>query len=173
MKDSLDIYEAADPAGSEIERDNEGGLTIFLVHGRDVAAREEVRRLLERVCTARVVVLADQPFRGLTIIEKLESHVPGAAYVVAVLTGDDVGRLQTDSELSPRARQNVIFELGYAIGLLGRRNVAVLYEEQVELPGDYAGVGYVEFDKSGGWKLNLVAELKAAAIDADANCALG
>jgi predicted nucleotide-binding protein len=177
IRDSLDIYEVTADAKRNATRKRDRGsgserLTLFLVHGRDIGAREEVRRFLERVCAAPVVVLADQPSRGLTIIEKLESQLPESAFVVVVLTADDEGRLKGSEDMGPRARQNVIFELGYAVGSLGRSNVAVLFEDGVELPSDYYGVGYVSFDDSGGWKLALVAELKAAGIDADANRAV-
>jgi predicted nucleotide-binding protein len=146
---------------------------IFLVHGRDRGAREEVHRFLDRTSDARVIVLSEQPNRGQTIIEKLESHLPATAYVVVLATADDEGRLRGEDQLSFRARQNVILELGYAIGQVGRRNVTLLYEDGVELPSDYYGVGYIGFDAGGGWKLQLIAELKAAGFSVDANRALG
>jgi len=91
---------------------------------------------------------------------------------VVLATADDEGRLRNDPELSLRARQNVIFELGLAVGLLGRGNVAVLREDGVKLPSDYNGVGYISFDAGGGWKLQLIAELKAAGFPVDANKAV-
>lgn len=179
---SLDIYQKAgngkrsavaiesydlSPEYSEAEE-----AMIFLVHGRDRAAREEVHRFLTNVTETRVVVLAEQPIRGQTIIEKLEGHLPPATYVVVLATGDDEGRLRGDADLSNRARQNVIFELGLAVGKIGRGNVAVLYEAGVELPSDYYGVGYIDFDSGGGWKLRLIGELRAAGFNIDANRAL-
>lgn len=143
--------------------------TVFLVHGRDRAAKGEVARFIEKVSADALVVLEEQPHSGRTIIEKLEGYVPESSYVVVIMTGDDEGRLQGDAELNPRARQNVIFELGWAVGRVGRQNVAVLYEDGVELPSDYYGVGYISFDASGGWKLRLVAEMKAVGFEVDAN----
>lgn len=184
LRDSLDLYESAGPdltatategaTSTAVAGDACGGTdpTIFLVHGRDAAARETVHRFLERVAAARIIVLAGQPHQGQTIIEKLETHLPEAAYVVVIATADDEGRLREDADLNLRARQNVIFELGLAVGRLGRRNVAVLYEDEVELPSDYYGVGYIPFDAGGGWRLSLIGELKAAGFDVDANRAL-
>ncbi len=143
--------------------------TVFLVHGRDRAAKEEVARFIEKVSSDDLVVLEEQPHSGRTIIEKLEGYLPESSYVVVIMTGDDEGRLKGDAELNPRARQNVIFELGWAAGRVGRQNVAVLYEDGVELPSDYYGVGYISFDASGGWKLRLVAEMKAVGFEVDAN----
>lgn len=67
----------------------------------------------------------------------------------------------------------MVLELGLAIGALGRRNVSLLYEDGVELPSDYYGVVYTQFDAGGGWKLALIGELKAAGFKVDANRALG
>lgn len=178
LLESLDLYERVNASpnpegqsgGSSPDTDAQ---TIFIVHGRDRAARAEVQRFLEQVTEAKVIVLADQPNQGQTLIEKLEAHLPSAGYAVVLATADDEGRLRGDESLSFRARQNVILELGLAIGNLGRRNVSLLYEDGVELPSDYYGVAYTAFDAGGGWKLHLVGELKAAGFPVDANRALG
>jgi predicted nucleotide-binding protein len=181
LLDSLDLYEMADEdvkggpenygAVPNSESSSEAS-TIFLVHGRDRAARAEVLRFLEQVTDARVIVLAEQPNQGQTLIEKLESHLPGAGYAVVLATADDEGRLRGEESWSLRSRQNVILELGLAVGKLGRRNVSILFEDGVELPSDYYGVVYTAFDAGGGWKLQLIGELKAAGFEVDANRAL-
>jgi predicted nucleotide-binding protein len=61
-----------------------------------------------------------------------------------------------------RARQNVVFEMGYFIGKLGRDRVFLLLENGVDKPGDLDGIVYTSFDNADGWKLKLVKELKAA-----------
>ena len=117
------------------------------------------------------MILAEQASRGRTIIEKFEAHQ--VSFAVALLTPDDAGSLaieRTDSR--PRARQNVIFELGFFIGRLGRERVRALTKGEVEIPSDYSGVEYIPLDVGGGWKLHLVRELKAAGFDVDANRAL-
>ncbi len=131
-----------------------------------------VHRFLQNVTQIRVVVLSSQPNRGQTIIEKLSHHLSHDAFVLVLMTADDEGRLRGESDWNLRARQNVLLELGYALGVVGRRNVAVLYEDGVELPSDYYGVAYTTFDAGGGWRLPLIAELKAAGIPADANRAM-
>jgi predicted nucleotide-binding protein len=74
-----------------------------------------------------------------------------------------------DQLVRRRARQNVVLELGYFVGRLGRSNVAAIVETGIETPSDYSGVLYVPFDDSDGWRLRLVKELKAAGLDVDAN----
>lgn len=176
LMDSLDLYVDSTVTDRNImlgaPKLNSADLTLFLIHGRDSGARNTVFTFLSKVIEGSAIVLADQPWRGNTLIEKLESHVPRSTYAVVLATADDEGRLRNDPELSLRARQNVIFELGLAVGLLGRGNVAVLREDGVKLPSDYNGVGYISFDAGGGWKLQLIAELKAAGFPVDANKAV-
>ena len=76
------------------------------------------------------------------------------------------------NDLNPRARQNVIFELGFFIGKLGRDKVCALYETGVELPSDYAGVAFVPLDPAGAWKLELAREMKVARLPIDMNDAV-
>ena len=88
-----------------------------------------------------------------------------------ILTPDDIGRLTTDPETSGRlrARQNVIFEMGYFIGRIRRERVFPLRVGEVDIPSDYAGVVHTEMHSRGAWKGELVRELKSAGFDIDAN----
>lgn len=172
LRDSVDLFEPVDhPIRSQPQPDApvDGGRTLFVVHGRDKGAKEEVARFLERVSNDRVVVLQEQPSAGKTIIEKLEGAVPANSFVVVIATADDEGRLRGDADLALRARQNVIFELGWAAGRFGRNHLTVLKEDGVEMPSDYYGVVYIAFDSSGAWRLELVGELKTAGFVVDAN----
>lgn len=72
-------------------------------------------------------------------------------------------------ELKPRARQNVILELGFFLGGLGRKKVCPLYRCPMDLPSDYIGVGYILMDDAGAWKYELAKELKAAGFSVDMN----
>ena len=76
-----------------------------------------------------------------------------------------------EQSLKPRARQNVIFELGYFTGKLDRGRVCALTKGNVEIPSDYDGVLYIPFDESGAWRMKLVQELKNAGFEIDANLA--
>ena len=92
------------------------------------------------------------------------------AFAIALLTPDDIGSLAGEEQsLKPRARQNVIFELGYFTGKLDRGRVCALKGENVEIPSDYDGVLYIPLDESGGWQMILMRELKNAGFEIDAN----
>jgi predicted nucleotide-binding protein len=145
---------------------------IFLVHGHDHGLLEQVARFLERLGQS-VHILHEKPNEGKTLIEKFEQYADRAGFAVVLLTPDDRGGQAHMDPVSyrSRARQNVIFELGYFVGLLGRHRVCAVYLPEVELPSDYHGVAYVPFTKDGGWRLGLARELKAAHLSIDLNLA--
>lgn len=148
------------------------GHRIFLVHGHDEAILHETARFLEKL-DQEVIILREQPNKGRTIIEKFEDYAD-VGFAVVLLTADDRGgasELPIEEQKS-RARQNVIFELGYFIGRLGRNRVCALYASGVEVPSDYSGVLYIQLDEQGGWRLSLAKEMKAAGLPVDMNLAL-
>ena len=141
---------------------------IFIVHGRDEGAKNMVARFLERL-DLQSVILAEMPAKGRTIIEKFEQHAQ-VGYAIVLLTPDDAGSLQGDeNDLKPRARQNVIFELGFFVGRLGREHVCALTKGDVEIPSDYAGIEYIPFNDADDWQLRLIRELKSGGLKIDAN----
>ena len=115
------------------------------------------------------IILAEQPDKGRTVIEKFENESNNVGFAVVLLTADDKGRKNKARKMQSRARQNVVFEMGYFMGALGRRNVMCILQENVEKPGDIDGVVYTIIDKAGGWKYSLIKELKACGYDVDAN----
>lgn len=144
---------------------------VFVVHGHDDAARETVARFLERLGLV-AVILHEQVSRGRTVIEKVEEH-GDVAFAVVLLTPDDEGRARGSGELMPRARQNVVLELGYFLARLGRDRVCALKRGGVEIPSDYAGVVWTDMDSGGGWRLTLAREMKVVGFDVDLNKAMG
>ena len=141
---------------------------VFLVHGHEEGARESTARFLEKL-GLEVIVLHEQASAGRTIIEKLEAH-SDVDFALILLTPDDLGAVATSPrELMPRARQNVILELGYFFGLLGRTRVCALHKGDVELPSDYHGIVYISMDEGGAWKLLVGRELRNAGFDIDLN----
>ena len=65
----------------------------------------------------------------------------------------------------------MVFEFGYFVGALGRRNVVAIVERDAETMSDYSGVLYIRFDAEDSWRMQLIKELKAAGLDVDANAA--
>ncbi|HKO18402.1 MAG TPA: nucleotide-binding protein [Acidobacteriaceae bacterium] len=142
--------------------------SVFLVHGQDDAAREATARLLERL-QLNAIILHEQASGGRTIIEKLE-HYADVDFALVLLTPDDVGAAKADAaNLRPRARQNVVLELGLFIGCLGRAHVCALHKGDIELPSDFVSVVYVPMDDGGAWKYRVGKELIAAGFAVDLN----
>lgn len=144
---------------------------VFIVHGHDEQAKESSARFIEKL-GLNAVILHEQANEGQTIIEKLEKHTD-AAYAVVLFTPDDVGASCTSQEnLQPRARQNVLVELGYMAAKIGRERVCVLRKGNVEMPSDFLGVLYIDIDPAGAWRLTLAKELKVAGLKVDLNKAM-
>jgi len=134
------------------------GNKVFLVHGHDVAAKESVARFLEKL-SLNPIILHEQANEGQTVIEKFESHA-NVNFAVVLLTPDDVGASsKTPDAIRPRARQNVVLELGYFTGKLGRRRVCALFKPGLEVPSDFHGVLFIELDDPGAWRSKLAQEL--------------
>jgi len=140
---------------------------VFIVHGRNELFKSQVARFLEKQ-NLEAIILHEQSNGGKTIIEKFEKH-SDVGFAVVILSADDEGRLIDDKDLNLRARQNVILELGYFIGRLGRERVCLLKESSVESPSDILSVGYEELDTNGRWQLGLAKELIAAGYKLDLN----
>jgi len=143
---------------------NEEDKKVFIVHGRDREAKETLARFLEKI-GLEAVILHEQPNSGRTIIEKFEIY-SDVSFAIVLLTPDDVGSLLEEPNSSKhRARQNVILELGYFVGKLGRMNVCALNKANVEIPSDLHGILYIDFDESGAWKTKLAQELIQAKLE--------
>lgn len=136
-----------------------------MVHGRDNAAKQEMARFIEKA-GLKPIILHEQASMGKTVIEKLEKY-SNVGFAVVLLTPDDVGGEQNKEDLQPRARQNVIAELFYFLGYLGRDRVCALLKGDVEIPSDIGGVVYIELDAAGAWKTSLLREWKAVGYDID------
>jgi hypothetical protein len=143
---------------------------IFLLHGRDEKRMRAVVQLLESAGSHEVTVMDDGPSEGATLVDRFAGATQ-SGYAIVLLTADDVGtpRLALDEEpyFSPRARQGVVFQLGFLVGALTPSRVCVLYEHGVELPSNLDGLGYVRLDLAGAWQSKLLGELRAAGFDYD------
>jgi len=109
----------------------------FIVHGRDKTAWLELKNYLQsRLKLPEPVILTEQSSSSHTIIEKFEKYAEHIDVAFVIMTPDDSGR----------ARQNVIFETGYFMGMLGRKSgrVVILHRGPWEIPSDLAGVGYID-----------------------------
>jgi predicted nucleotide-binding protein len=139
--------------------------SCFIVHGHNNEVKQTVARFLETL-KIEAIILSEQG--GIqSILEKIE-NCSNVDFSIILLTPDDVGNVKTKSnELNKRARQNVIFEFGYFVSKLGKSKVIALRLDETEIPSDYGGIIYINFDEADGWKLKLGKEIMKIGIDID------
>ncbi|VEJ44428.1 TIR domain-containing protein [Bartonella vinsonii] len=125
---------------------------IFIVHGHDHTALEQLELILHKL-KLEPYVLQNTSGNGSTIIEALEKEIntqkSSIKFGIVLLTPDDMGYAKSAGETAakPRARQNVILEMGMLMSALSRKNVAILVKENqnIEKPSDISGIKYIGF----------------------------
>lgn len=132
------LDEASEPVSAVVSAKSKvSNDRVFIVHGHDQSAVDQTELLVHRFGLTPVI-LRDAPTQGRTVIEKFETH-SNVGCAIVLLTPDDVGGIDP-AHLSPRARQNVIWEWGYLVARLGRKNVICIYKSDVEMPSDLHGL---------------------------------
>ncbi|MTI49985.1 MAG: DNA-binding protein [Firmicutes bacterium] len=139
---------------------------VFIVHGHDTLAKVETARFIESL-GLKAIILHEQASSGSTIIEKIEEYT-NVGFAIVLYTPCDLGKVKGDDDLKARARQNVVFEHGYLMGKIGRKNVCALVKSEVERPNDISGVVYIPMDDHGAWKTGLVKEMMSSGYNIDA-----
>lgn len=175
MIEELTLFGSTDNGGEQASSDRVEQVmeqSIFVVHGHDEEMKQSIARALEKL-GLKPLILHEQPNGGRTVIEKFMDYGEIASFAVILLSPDDLA-YQAGADPSTaryRARQNVILELGFFLGKLGKDRTVVIHREadKFEMPSDFAGVLFVPFDNRGTWKFEMVRELKAAGYNADAN----
>ena len=133
---------------------------VFIVHGRDERALEDLRRTLDDL-GVKSEILAERVATTKQLFSLLDDAIVRCAGAFVLMTPDDEGReAGTRGKTKPRARQNVIFEAGILSSRLRRiGRVQFLVQTSVELPSDIKGLLYVEFDHIGECRDNIKAAL--------------
>lgn len=114
---------------------------IFISHGRSDLWRQ-VQAYIEKDIKIPTLELAQEANRGRTVLQKLWDESGKCSFVVIVMTGDDQG-----PDGKPRARENVMHEIGFFQGRFGLENVCILYEEETNIPSNIHGLVYIPFNK--------------------------
>ena len=139
------------------------GRNVYVVHGRDCAFVEPVVAYLEAI-GLHPILLVDTSRSDRNLVERFENFA-SQAYAVVLLAAenDAAARAATDPGLRRlRPDAQLIFQLGYLIGKLGRRYVSALHREDLELPAELSSVLAIPMDDIGIWKFGLLRDLVAA-----------
>jgi predicted nucleotide-binding protein len=171
IKERLDLYdEPAHAIATARQRSHtpSSSRKVFVVHGRDDQSKEAVARTLERL-NLEAVILHEQAAQGRTLIEKFEVH-SDVAFAIVLLTPDDIGYPHDEpAKAQPRACQNVVLELGFFLGRLGRDKVCALKRGDVEAPSDIDGLEYIPMDDGGAWRFHMAGEIANVIDGVDLN----
>ena len=138
---------------------------IFIVHGHDLAFRDEVAAAVRGwVPGGQVQILESEPKRARTVIGALVQILPEADFIIALATADDLVRPRDRprARATLSARPNVIFEVG-AAAMTSVRWMLVK-DPGVQLPSDLAGVLYEPRDQ---WRSAVLRELRDAGLPVD------
>jgi len=136
---------------------------VFIVHGHDNELKIEVARFVEKL-GFEAVILHEKANEGNTIIEKIEKN-SDVGFAIVLYTPCDEGKSKSSEHLNSRARQNVVFEHGFFIAKLGRKNVVALHKGKgIELPNDISGVVYIKYE-DGAWKTQIADEMDASGYE--------
>ncbi len=155
--------EDSSKSGSDIGRIVPIGKRVFVIHGHDLPNTLRLKAMLKERFSLAPIVLSEQPSRGRSIVEKFELEAGLAAFAFALMSPDDL--VSNEQSQYPQARPNVLFELGWFYGRLGRNRVCILLNERTRLPSDLDGIGRVYFHDSVDEKLGEIeAELRAASL---------
>ena len=100
---------------------------------------------------------------GRHLLTKFIQEADLVTFAVVLMTDDDVGSLN-GGKLAPRARQNVILELGYFLAHLGQAKVCALITPDLETPSDFDGIVYIRMNDEQRWQQELKRELLAARL---------
>jgi predicted nucleotide-binding protein len=143
---------------------------VFVVCGTDDEIKQAVTNALIKLKLVPVV-MCEEPSIGKKILENFSRYYADVGFAVVLLSPDDfayaINEANTKRKLRPR--QDVIFQLGFLLGKIGKGNVLVLFREcaNFEIPTDFEGMKVAAFDDRDSWKLALIRELSNSGLVVD------
>jgi predicted nucleotide-binding protein len=141
------------------------GNKVFIVHGHDKANLYELRDLLKDRYSLECIIMMWKPGKGRTLIEKFEQEAQDAGFAFIIMTPDDLVKIPGKEKEYGQARPNVIFEVGWFYGRLGRNRVCILFKKGTQIHSDLDGISRIEFNESVEEKvLEIENELRAAGL---------
>ena len=148
------LWDAVTPRSDSEIKQASNGKSVFVVHGHDTANLKQLALILRQRYDLDPIVLSEQPGKGQTIIEKFEAEAKRADFAFVLITPDDV--IHRADKQYAQARPNVVFELGWFYGRLGRKKVCILCKEGAEIHSDLHGISRIDFTRFINEKLNEI-----------------
>jgi predicted nucleotide-binding protein len=152
------------------------GRRIIVVSGADDQMKQAITRALTKLSLIPLVI-CEQLSHGKKIVENFSRDYADVAFAVVLLSPDDFGYAKNESATKRKLRpqQDVVFELGFLLGKLGKENMLVFFREcaNFEIPTDFEGMKVTAFDDRDSWKFALIRELTNCGCNVDAHRILG
>jgi predicted nucleotide-binding protein len=144
---------------------------VFVVCGTDGEMKQAVTNALTKLRLVPVV-MCEEPSQGRKLVDRFQDYAD-IGFAVVLLSPDDFAYSKDESPTKRklRPRQDVVFELGFLLGKLGKGNLLVLCREFIDFEGptDFEGMKVIVFDDRDSWKLALIRELINCGYNVDAN----
>ena len=135
---------------------------IIVVSGADSEMKQALTGALTKLSLIPLV-MCEEPSQGKKIVENFSRDYADVGFAVVLLSPDDFAYAKNEAATKRKLRpqQDVVFELGFLLGKLGKDNVLVFLRECVnfEIPIDFEGIKVTAFDDRDSWKLALIREL--------------
>lgn len=141
--DIPDPSAAIEPAPAATPNERPPPIQIFIAHGRSVKPLEQLKRILNE-WQVPFLVAVDEPHAGRPISDKVADLMRSCSAGIFIFTADDEFTDQNGESVF-RPSQNVIYELGAASLLFGRK-IVVFKERGVSFPSDFSDLGWIQFD---------------------------
>jgi predicted nucleotide-binding protein len=143
---------------------------VLVVSGADDEMKQAITKALTKLWLLPVI-LCEEPSHGRKIVERFTDYAD-VGLAVVLLSPDDFAYAKNEESTKRklRPRQEVVFELGFLLGKLGKDKVLVLFRENAnfEAPTEFEGIKAAAFDDRESWKLALIRELTGCGYTVDA-----
>lgn len=142
---------------------------VFVVYGHNEGMRTDVTKYIKRLGIKSLDLMEYSPGGIRTIFDALNLCANQIECAIILLSADDIVVNDRHEFQSYRARQNVIFEMGFFSGVLGRDRIIVLYEpnDKFEFPSDIIGIYYTAYSDNNKWKQELRSHLRKIGFEFD------
>jgi hypothetical protein len=136
---------------------------VFVIHGHDELNTRRLTQLLQNNFHLNPIAMLSKPGMSRPLIEKFEEEAQTCSFAFGLFTPDD--EIINSANHYKQARPNVIYEVGWFIGRLGKHRVALLLKQGTNIHSDLDGVSRIPFSDNVEDKfLDIQKELKAAKI---------
>jgi predicted nucleotide-binding protein len=136
---------------------------VFVIHGHDELNTRRLTQLLQNQFNLNPIAMLSKPGMSRPLIEKFEEEAQTCSFAFGLFTPDD--EIVNPANRYRQARPNVIYEVGWFIGRLGKHRVVLLLKQGTNIHSDLDGVSRIPFSDNVEDKfLDIQKELKAAKI---------